>query len=123
MGRELRRVPLDFDWPQGKIWKGYLPEDYHQRVEGLSDDEKDAWWEQFHAEEEHDPPTGDGYQLWETTSEGSPISPVFATLDELCAYAEKHCSTFGSFKTSAAEWKRMLQEDFVCHQEGNFIFM
>ena len=24
MGRELRRVPLDFDWPQGKVWQGYL---------------------------------------------------------------------------------------------------
>jgi hypothetical protein len=23
MGRELRRVPLDFNWPIGQIWKGY----------------------------------------------------------------------------------------------------
>lgn len=29
------------------------------------------------------PPKGDGYQLWETVSEGSPITPVFATPDEL----------------------------------------
>lgn len=29
------------------------------------------------------PPEGPGYQLWETTSEGSPLSPVFATSDEL----------------------------------------
>lgn len=29
------------------------------------------------------PPTGEGYQMWETTSEGSPVSPVFATKDEL----------------------------------------
>lgn len=28
MGRELRRVPLDFDWPVGKTWKGYLSPDY-----------------------------------------------------------------------------------------------
>lgn len=33
-----------------------------------------------------DPPTGDGWQLWETVSEGSPISPVFATPDELAAW-------------------------------------
>lgn len=26
-----------------------------------------------------DPPTGDGWQLWESVSEGSPISPVFTT--------------------------------------------
>jgi len=33
-----------------------------------------------------EPPTGDGYQLWETVSEGSPISPVFATPEELANY-------------------------------------
>lgn len=30
-----------------------------------------------------EPPEGEGWQLWETVSEGSPISPVFATADEL----------------------------------------
>lgn len=29
------------------------------------------------------PPTGEGWQLWETVSEGSPITPVFATRDGL----------------------------------------
>lgn len=29
--------------------------------------------------EREEPPTGEGWQLWETVSEGSPISPVFAT--------------------------------------------
>ena len=29
-----------------------------------------------------DPPEGEGWQLWETVTEGSPISPVFATEDE-----------------------------------------
>lgn len=24
MGRELRRVALDFDWPQGKVWEGFI---------------------------------------------------------------------------------------------------
>ena len=70
-----------------------------------------------------EPPTGVGYQLWETTSEGSPLSPVFPTLKELCAYAEDNCSTFGSNYTSAAEWERMLAEDFVVHQEGNLVFV
>lgn len=32
------------------------------------------------------PPTGDGYQIWETVSEGSPISPVFATAEKLAIY-------------------------------------
>jgi hypothetical protein len=41
--------------------------------------EAEAW-------ESTDPPQGDGWQLWETVSEGSPISPVFATSDELVAW-------------------------------------
>lgn len=32
---------------------------------------------------EKQPPKGPGYQIWETVSEGSPISPVFATPEEL----------------------------------------
>jgi len=38
--------------------------------------EAEAW-------EPTDPPKGDGWQLWETVTEGSPISPVFATADAL----------------------------------------
>lgn len=41
--------------------------------------EAEAW-------EPSDPPQGEGWQLWETVSEGSPISPVFATSDELAAW-------------------------------------
>lgn len=32
------------------------------------------------------PPKGNGWQLWETTSEGSPISPVFPTTDALAEW-------------------------------------
>ena len=39
-----------------------------------------------------DPPAGDGWQLWETVSDGSPVSPVFATAEELAGWlgAENH---------------------------------
>jgi hypothetical protein len=33
-----------------------------------------------------EPPSGDGWQVWETVSEGSPVSPVFATAEELIEY-------------------------------------
>lgn len=36
--------------------------------------------------EKTDPPTGDGWQLWETVSEGSPVSPVFSTADDLAEW-------------------------------------
>lgn len=70
-----------------------------------------------------DPPTGDGFQLWETTSEGSPVSPVFATLGELCAWCADHATTFGSHKTTAEQWRKILDADFVCHREGNAVFL
>ncbi|TDP29824.1 hypothetical protein [Nocardia ignorata] len=40
-----------------------------------------------------DPPTGDGWQLWETVSEGSPITPVCSTREGLINYlASSHYS-------------------------------
>lgn len=35
---------------------------------------------------EKKPPTGEGWQVWETVSEGSPITPVFATPEELITH-------------------------------------
>lgn len=67
--------------------------------------------------ESTEPPKGEGFQLWENTSEGSPISPVFATLDDLCAWAADNATTCGSERTSAADWRRMLDENFVRHEE------
>jgi hypothetical protein len=41
--------------------------------------DREAW-------EPTEPPTGDGWQLWETVSEGSPISPVFADAEGLARW-------------------------------------
>lgn len=38
--------------------------------------QRDAW-------EPFEPPAGDGWQVWETVSEGSPVSPVFSTQEAL----------------------------------------
>lgn len=70
-----------------------------------------------------DPPTGDGYQLWENCSEGSPVSPVFETIDALCAWAEDHATTFASYKATKEEWRKMLDDDFVHAEVGNNILM
>ena len=40
----------------------------------------------YEAWKETPPPTGEGWQLWETVSEGSPISPVFPTEEAFKAY-------------------------------------
>jgi hypothetical protein len=55
--------------------------DGHATIEAYPGQRADA-----EAWEPTDPPAGDGWQLWETVSEGSPVSPVFATADELAAW-------------------------------------
>ncbi len=42
------------------------------------------------------PPAGDGWQLWETTSEGSPITPVFATAEELAQHIASPAYQYGA---------------------------
>lgn len=145
MGRELRRVPMDFDYPKNKVWYGFYlglgtcvsTEREHceqckemARIKnipmtdyGCPDFDKYLEEPMKKLNELLAPPVGEGYQLWETTSEGSPCSPVFATLDELCEWCEKYATTFGSFRASKEEWKSMLSDDFVHHKQGNVIFM
>jgi len=99
MGRELKRVPLDFDWPMKKVWDGYLQK------------------------RKKEPPKGKGFQLWENVTEGSPVSPVFKTLDELCVWAENNATTFANYKTTKENWKKMLTDGQVYHEAGNIIFI
>ncbi len=71
-----------------------------------------------------DPPTGDGYQLWENVSEGSPVSPVFASLDALCAWCEENASTFAHHRATKEKWRSMLEDDFVhAEDERGNIFL
>lgn len=86
MSRILKRVPMDFDWPIGKVWEGYL------------------------SKPEYDPPSGDGFQLWETTSDGSPMSPVFDSLEALCEWSAVNATVFAKARLSAAGWKRYLTD-------------
>lgn len=65
--------------------------------------------------EPSEPPTGKGYQLWENTTEGSPISPVFKTLWDLCYWCEDNADTFAGSSATAQEWHDMLEKDFVHH--------
>ena len=147
MGRELKRVPMDFDYPLHKVWYGYFFDyiptcqstddmDYCKqckefaRIKGIKDtsyecQDYDDYFKEVKEKlkELCEPPMGEGYQLWETTSEGSPVSPVFESLDELCKWCEDNATTFGSFKASKEEWKQMLSDDFVHHKQGNIVFI
>lgn len=231
MGREVRRVPLDFDWPQGEAWEGYLMPDrlrepkcstctgdgytpearaiadtfypsqigYGKQADALAwhdkigqaevdnlitkgrlrtwvpgeNGERGTWEklprtaEDVNAEQRRggldghdainrwilvkfrckrlgipvkcktckghgsveaypgqraeaeswlptDPPAGEGWQMWETTSEGSPSSPVFATPEELADYCAENVSVFGSNMADRAQWLKIITgKDFA----------
>jgi len=91
--------------------------------EGIADNRKfcrkckgdGSTWMQEGAEEEaekwesEEPPTGEGYQIWETVSEGSPISPVFADPVELANWMADENNLFGADEgTSADTWLKFI---------------
>lgn len=56
-----------------------------------------------------EPPTGEGWQLWENTSEGSPSSPVFPTADALADWlVETGASYFGSCTATREQWMDVI---------------
>lgn len=72
----------------------------------------------------YDPPTGEGFQLWNTTTEGYPMTPVFNSLEELCQYCEKEkISVYGKKTANKEEWFKMLNNGFVYYNENNTIFL
>ena len=115
MGRELKRVPLDFDWPLDEMWKGYditnvFPEHDCKKCQEKYPCSEDAeyclpYYPEHRAKWYYEPPSGEGFQMWETTSEGSPQSPVFKTLEELCTWLEEtKASWFGNQTATKEEW-------------------
>lgn len=66
--------------------------------------------EAYEAWEETPPPAGDGYQLWETTSEGSPLTPVFASPEDLARYsADNGVSSFGRDTADYTTWLKFIK--------------
>jgi hypothetical protein len=49
------------------------------------------------------------YQMYETTSEGTPISPVMATPEQLAAWlAENDASAFGNMTATYEQWLKII---------------
>lgn len=201
MGRKVRRVGLDFDWPQDKPWKGFVNPHYvrcgkcdgdgvgpdrqwlgqivhllmiagsdgargrmhpwltalplaprrpvtvemarltsglaGRKPSSFGHDAIDRWvaekailkaaglsdkwgtceackgegvdpkylkaYEEWKKEE---PPTGPGWQMWETTSEGSPISPVFETSGDLAVYLARRYPGDGTYE----QWLEFIEQ-------------
>jgi hypothetical protein len=140
MGREVRRVPAD--WQHPKNDRGtYVPlldgKDYDRHVsrwdegaakwaEGLrtdfnfnggwkpiDDDQKSKtfseWWGDRPNADDYMPRWSDNERthlmMYEDTSEGTPISPAFATPEELARWlADNNASAFGNQGASYEAW-------------------
>lgn len=129
MGREIKRVHIDFDWRNKtiddggycEIWKGYvldsikcfLCEGTGKNLKGKECPLCDGSGKVYPIIE---PPEGyefekkKGYQLWENITEGSPISPVFKTPEELAKYLSKN-NCWGSWNTPYETWLKMIKEE------------
>jgi hypothetical protein len=133
MGREVKRVPIGFNWPMGEIWWGYkLPPLLCQTCDGTGKvptvvtgfQRDDGTWNTY----EHDYcptcggeraafpkveiPTGPGYQLWEDVSEGSPMSPVFAAPEELAHWlADNKASAFAAMTLNYEKWLAFIKSE------------
>ena len=123
MGREVKRVPLDFDWPMRKIWPGYMLslcskiENYFEKDENRCD-----LCRQYARLMDYpiasygcpelpflDPPKGEGYQVWETVSEGTAISPVFKLPEELAHWlADTGASASGRMTADYETWLKFI---------------
>ena len=93
-------------YPFYAMWNGNPPDiEYYQKVK-YSDNELTH------------------IQLYETTSEGTPKSPVFSMNDlmKLCEWAAENATTFGNFTATKEQWYEMLSKNQVYHSEGNMIF-
>jgi hypothetical protein len=107
MGRECRRVPKDWVHPEDKCLHG----DYAGSKK---------WWDehpQFHDDpDEQEPDPAEympqwapeectHYQMYETCTEGSPISPVMGTPEELAQWlADNNASSFGDMTATYEQW-------------------
>ena len=112
MSREVKRVPMDFDWPMKLRWVGYcLGEsmwDDGRRL-GVDDELLCDLVEKYTHHLRFDPPAGEGWQMWETVSEGSPMSPVFATPEELAQWlADTGASALADRTATYDQWLKMI---------------
>lgn len=155
MGRELRQVPANWEHPKkedgsyhpmfNKYYGDALNKWFEQHtkwIDGTHEDLKDnperkeeypfyAMWNgnppdvEYYQIKKYSPEELTHIQLYETTSEGTPKSPVFRAdeFEKLCEYAEKNVSTFAHFMATKEQWMEMLKNDFVYHKEGNNIFL
>ncbi len=141
MGREVRKVPANWEHPKNDFGK-YVPlmsgnfseilgkykEEKAQWKKGFRTDYKGGWKEKSDdelemsfAEWNGEEPQVEDYmpewkdeekthiQMYEDTSEGTPISPIFENPEDLAHWlTDNKASAFGSMTATYEEWLSMI---------------
>jgi len=122
MSREVKRVDFGFDWYErtmdkdgsAKDWFGYLlPVTNCKLCAGTGKNLKGVSCPLCYGDGKIsptiEPPEGDGWQLWQDVSEGSPVSPVFKTPLQLARWLAKHDTSIhntGDYQ----DWLAMIKD-------------
>lgn len=143
MGREVRKVPPDWEHPkdgrgrfipllgydfaqtqadweeQHRQWQMGMRKDYaNDGWRRRNDEEMGMTFEEWHGERpdpedympQWKPEEATHLMMYECTSEGTPISPAFATPEELAQWlVDNHASAFADQTASYEGWLRMAQ--------------
>lgn len=126
MGRELRRVPEGWEHPKNYAGN-YIPlcdsDIYYSLVEDFEEMLKEKGIHETLKRFEGGPNPNEymlvdvpkekrtKFQMYENTSEGTPISPVFDTSADLCSWlVENNASWFADFEATYEQWMSVVNE-------------
>jgi hypothetical protein len=118
MSREVRRVPADWQHPRdGEGYRPLFPADMYAAIrdEWIAKCEADGyeaaveWCGRVPVRSDYMPEwtaeEATHFMMYETTSEGTPISPAFATPEELARWlADTGASAFGGMTATYEQW-------------------
>ena len=120
MSREVRMVPKK--WKHPKIHKRYIPllegrnNAFQKRLtEYLSDEEDD-----YEPKQENYMPNWKDeecthYMMYESISEGTPMSPAFKTREKLAKWLTDNNANAGAFSTATYDqWLAMIKQKYAC---------
>ena len=120
MGREVRRVPADWQHPKEQVpdWHTGRMKEKFWRPSYADEESRALAYEQFKRQRPHRDdympnwPKSERthFMMYEDTSEGTPISPAFATPEELAQWlADTGASAFGSSTETYDGWLRVAK--------------
>jgi hypothetical protein len=126
--REVRRVPLGWQHPRDKNG-AYVPLHESGYLQRMSEGERAEITGHWHGRDLLMPEAGHRAEIaaYETTSEGTPISPAFSDTPEgrlqLVNYCAQHATTFGNNRADPETWAAILfGEGAVVTDDGRVEF-